>query len=220
MGIAFKTARQRAAQALNGSLGTEASALMEPDDAKFLDGFCTSEEDSQLMTFVASYVAQKVTNCSNRPGVSKICENVFLAGQLSEEELQSLATKEGCKSVLNMRRPEEAGQFGIHSRILTHFLPIMSRSSSPACLSIDQSDTCTPKHCVLSRRRLTECRCVCRARDARQRERNRGRLGSQICQCPSAQGGQLRARIVQTGIRCAARPLGDAQPRHCPLPHW
>ena len=114
MGIAFKTARQRSAMALNGTLGSSARELISQDDEAILDDFCSGgAEDSQLKTFVMSYVASKMNNCMKRPGTSKICDNVWLAGQLSEEELRELVTNMGCKSVLNLRQPEEAGQFGL-----------------------------------------------------------------------------------------------------------
>lgn len=114
MGIAFKAARQRAAMALNGTLGSSARELITQEDEALLDGYCSGcAEDSQLKTFVMSYVASKMNNCMKRPGTSKICDNVWLAGQLSEEELRELMTRTGCKSVLNLRQPEEAGQFGL-----------------------------------------------------------------------------------------------------------
>jgi protein tyrosine phosphatase (PTP) superfamily phosphohydrolase (DUF442 family) len=114
MGIAFKSARARTAMALQGALGSAGRDLVCEDDTKVLEGFArTADEDSQFKSFIASYVASKVNNCVKRPGSSKICDNVFLAGQLSEEEIREFATKEGCKSVLNLRQPEEAGQFGL-----------------------------------------------------------------------------------------------------------
>ena len=118
MGVTFKTVRRRTAMALNGSLGSPAADLMElvgHDNAKLLDDFCSLEapEDSQLKAFIASYISSKVKNCINRPGASKICDNVYLTGQLSEEELRDYATAKGCKSVLNLRELCEAGQFGL-----------------------------------------------------------------------------------------------------------
>jgi len=113
MGIAWRVARDRSAMALNGTLGPSATALMGPADTKMLDDYEGKYSgDSQLKAFVASYVATKVSNCAKRPGQSKICDSVFLAGQLSEEELNDLASK-GFKSVLNMREPCEVGQFGL-----------------------------------------------------------------------------------------------------------
>ena len=106
MGIAFKSARARSALALQGGLGSGARCLLSEDDAKLLEGFSRDpEEDSQFKTFIASYVASKVNNCLKRPGSSKVCDNVFLAGQLTEDEIREFATKEGCKSVLNLRQP-------------------------------------------------------------------------------------------------------------------
>ena len=105
MGIAFKSARARSALALQGGLGSGARCLLSEDDAKLLEGFSRDpEEDSQFKTFIASYVASKVNNCLKRPGSSKVCDNVFLAGQLTEDEIREFATKEGCKSVLNLRQ--------------------------------------------------------------------------------------------------------------------
>ena len=106
MGIAFKSARARSALALQGGLGSGARCLLSEDDAKLLEGLSRDpEEDSQFKTFIASYVASKVNNCLKRPSSSKVCDNVFLAGQLSEDEIREFATKEGCKSVLNLRHP-------------------------------------------------------------------------------------------------------------------
>jgi protein tyrosine phosphatase (PTP) superfamily phosphohydrolase (DUF442 family) len=121
MGIAFKSARARSALALQGGLGSGARCLLSEDDAKLLEGLSRDpEEDSQFKTFIASYVASKVNNCLKRPSSSKVCDNVFLAGQLSEDEIREFATKEGCKSVLNLCQPglgfrvqDEAGQFGL-----------------------------------------------------------------------------------------------------------
>ena len=113
MGVAFKTARGRASMALNGSLGSSGMDLIGEDDSKLLNGFCKEAEDSQLKIFVASYVASKVSNCAKRPDSSKICDNVYIAGQLSEDEIRYFVNAKGCKSVLNLRQPEEAGQFGL-----------------------------------------------------------------------------------------------------------
>ena len=105
MGIAFKSARARSSLALQGGLGSGARCLLSEDDAKLLKGLSRDpEEDSQFKTFIASYVASKVNNCLTRPSSSKVCDNVFLAGQLSEDEIREFATKEGCKSVLNLRQ--------------------------------------------------------------------------------------------------------------------
>ena len=110
MGIAFKSARARSSLALQGGLGSGArhllsECLLSEDDAKLLKGLSRdAEEDSQFKTFIASYVASKVNNCLKRPSSFKVCDNVFLAGQLSEDEIREFATKEGCKSVLNLRQ--------------------------------------------------------------------------------------------------------------------
>jgi hypothetical protein len=65
-----------------------------------------------MKDFVSTYVIAKITNCAKRPGTTKICDKLYLAGQLTEDELRGFA-KTGCRSVLNLRQPDEAGQFGL-----------------------------------------------------------------------------------------------------------
>ena len=117
MGVTFRTVRRRAAMALNGTLGSSPADFLDlvgQENAQVIDEMSTdAPEDSQLKAFIASYISAKVKNCVNRPGVGKICDQVYLAGQLSEEELREYATSKGCKSVLNLREPKEAGQFGL-----------------------------------------------------------------------------------------------------------
>lgn len=116
IGVTFRTVRRHAAMALDGTLGSSAAGFLDlvgQDNAKVIDEMGSeAPEDSQLKAFIASYISAKVKNCVNRPGVGKICDQVYLAGQLSKEELSEYATK-GCKSVLNLREPKEAGQFGL-----------------------------------------------------------------------------------------------------------
>jgi len=70
------------------------------------------EDESQMTRFIKEYVSKKVSYATARPGMTKVKEDMFVAGQLSEEEYKEIKEK-GIVAVLCMRPMSEAGEFGL-----------------------------------------------------------------------------------------------------------
>jgi len=110
VGVAFSTTRKKGADAVKGVI--DMNDVLETTYMNLLDDLDESHPGTTVKSFVAGYIASKLSNCSKRPGHSKISDDLYITGQLTEEELKDFA-KKGVKSILNMRPIEEAGQLGL-----------------------------------------------------------------------------------------------------------
>ena len=110
VGVAFATTRKKGAEAVKGTV--DLTNILETTYMNLLDELDESHPGTTIKSFVAGYIASKLSNCAKRPGNTQISEDLYITGQLTEEELKDFA-KKGVKSILNMRGPAEAGQLGL-----------------------------------------------------------------------------------------------------------
>jgi len=97
----------------NGRLpSAEADAHLTSAQDTLLQRVCADQGDDSMARFVQAYVERKVKLHLSRPGTTALAPDVFLAGQLAEEELREMQAR-GVKSVLNFRQMDEVGQFGL-----------------------------------------------------------------------------------------------------------
>ena len=66
-----------------------------------------------MRCFVEEYIRKKVTLAGDRPSTTVLPGNVYITGQLSEEEYKDIQKDYGIVCVLNMRPMTEVGEFGM-----------------------------------------------------------------------------------------------------------
>jgi len=108
LGVAHGATRSRFHE---GKLPSAASTL-NPQEESLLQRVCTDQGDESMSRFVKAYIERKVTIQMSRPGTTMLAPDVYLAGQLSEEELTEMKAQ-GVKTILNFRLETEAGGFGL-----------------------------------------------------------------------------------------------------------
>eukprot|EP00286_Rhodomonas_abbreviata_P012135 CAMPEP_0181332386 /NCGR_PEP_ID=MMETSP1101-20121128/25067_1 /TAXON_ID=46948 /ORGANISM="Rhodomonas abbreviata, Strain Caron Lab Isolate" /LENGTH=316 /DNA_ID=CAMNT_0023442029 /DNA_START=38 /DNA_END=988 /DNA_ORIENTATION=+ len=77
-----------------------------------LEEVCGKVDPRSMKQFVQAYISRKIANMLSRPGISNLKDDIFIAGQLTEDEINGLVGQ-GIKAVINLRPISEAGQFGV-----------------------------------------------------------------------------------------------------------
>lgn len=111
--VAYKESRKAVLEVLQNNRKSE-TPLMDDAEISLLDRMQSqrNEDSAQYKDFVSKYVQSKIENAKKRPGDVIVCDNFYIAGQVTEEELRK-AKDSGIKAVFNLRCASEAGQFGL-----------------------------------------------------------------------------------------------------------
>eukprot|EP00054_Salpingoeca_dolichothecata_P008620 m.48898 g.48898 ORF g.48898 m.48898 type:complete len:169 (+) comp17853_c0_seq1:430-936(+) len=76
-----------------------------------LDTAC--DKSPGMKEFLTAYVERKIKNASIIPEITKHSDEIYLSGQLTENQFKEARDQYKLASVANLRNPAEAGQLGL-----------------------------------------------------------------------------------------------------------
>jgi protein tyrosine phosphatase (PTP) superfamily phosphohydrolase (DUF442 family) len=92
-----------AESAVKGQASTHADSMPS--------SMAVSQSNRPLIDFVRQYVDNKAKNAASRMAPTAVNADMYISGQLTNEDLKNLAAA-GVKTVVNVRHLEEAGELG------------------------------------------------------------------------------------------------------------
>lgn len=87
--------------------------LLNEHTLDLLDDVVAMDQDCQMRTFVEEYIRKKFEMHGKRPETVELPGDVWVVGQLTEEEYKEIQAEKKIVCVLNMRPFEEAGEYGM-----------------------------------------------------------------------------------------------------------